>query len=207
MGYGPELLVQMPKHVRTQLNAIITGRKAIEPIIFKDLERAIHSKITFSMKSKMLRESLRDDFYETEHEYYNSKGFAGVVNTIDNAFAVPANTKSNDFPEIDGVLLNHIFPTDRDLTNLYKSRGDNIQLYHVMQMQMIDATLLKADKSFKVIKLVFSGGSSLGERARSFDSVYTVMDEWNQIVSQFFTRTADSKEVKKVLAGENQEAL
>jgi hypothetical protein len=67
MGYDSELLVQLPKHVRTQLDAIITGHKAIKPIIFKDLEWAIHLKTTFSMKSKMLRESLRDEFYKTEH--------------------------------------------------------------------------------------------------------------------------------------------
>jgi hypothetical protein len=61
-GYDPELLVQLPKHVRTQLNAMITGHKAIKPIIFKDLESVVHSKTTFSMKSKMLREWLRDAF-------------------------------------------------------------------------------------------------------------------------------------------------
>jgi hypothetical protein len=196
-GYDPELLVW------TQLNAIITGRKAIEPFVFKDLERAVHSKTTFSMKSKTLRESLRDEFYESENEYYNSKGFPRAVNTVGDAFASPANSnaKYNDFPEIDSVLPNHIFPTDEDLINLYKARGDDIELYHEMQMQMIDAVLLKADKSFKVIKLVFSGGSGLGERSRSFDSIYSVMNERNQIVAQFFTRTADTKEVKRVLVG------
>jgi hypothetical protein len=107
------------------------------------------------------------------------------------------------FLEIDGIQPNHIFLADRsNLINLYKSWGENIQLYHDMQMQMIYATLWKADKIFKVIKLVFGGGSSLGEQAWSFNSIYTEMnDKWNQIVSQFLTRTADKREVKKVLEG------
>jgi hypothetical protein len=69
----------LPKRVRTQLNAKITGHKAIKPIIFKDLERAAHSKTTFSMKSNMLRESQRDEFYETEHDYFNRTGNTSLL--------------------------------------------------------------------------------------------------------------------------------
>jgi hypothetical protein len=71
-------------------------------------------------------------------------------------------------------------------------------------MQLVGGKVLMADKSYKAVKCVFTAtsvdGKSRGQGGtQSYDSVYTVMNEHNQIVSIHFVRSGDMKEVQVIL--------
>lgn len=79
------------------------------------------------------------------------------------------------------------------LQELFCHRMDQLEGFYDLHMQMVDANVLKGDKSYKVCKVVYKDG------VKAFDSLYTVMNERNQIVAQYFTRTASMKEVETIL--------
>ena len=81
---------------------------------------------------------------------------------------------------------------------------DLLPLYECM-LQMIGGRVLRGDKSYKVVKFVFTAsnieGRSMGQGStRSCDSVYTVMNEHNQIVAIHFVRSGDNSEMEDILS-------
>jgi hypothetical protein len=90
-------------------------------------------------------------------------------------------------------------PNKADLIKRFMARGEEFSEFYDVHMQMVDAILLKSGKSFKVVKFVYTGGGGAAERVRSFDSVFTDMNERTQIIAQYFTRTSATAEVKTIL--------
>jgi hypothetical protein len=68
---------------------------------------------------------------------------------------------------------------------------------------MMGGRILCANKSYKVIKFVFitkgDGRSQGKESVQAFDSVYTFMNKYNQIVSIKFVRAGDYEEMETIL--------
>ena len=65
-------------------------------------------------------------------------------------------------------------------------------------LQLIGGVTLCGDKSCKVVKFIFVGGSR-GCVVRAFDSVCTVMNEFKQIVTIHFVLAGDHEEVESIL--------
>jgi hypothetical protein len=53
---------------------------------------------------------------------------------------------------------------EADLIKCFRARGEDVSELYDIHMQMVDAILLKSDKSFKVVKFVYTGGGGAGER-------------------------------------------
>jgi len=70
--------------------------------------------------------------------------------------------------------------------------------YYERCLQLIGGVTLCGDKSHKVVKFIFVGGSR-GCAVRAFDSVHTVMNEFNQIVTIHFVLAGDCEEVESIL--------
>lgn len=75
--------------------------------------------------------------------------------------------------------------------------------YYERCLQLISGRILCGDKSYKVIKFVFVRGAEENTLVRAFDSVYTIMNEYNQVVAINFTRAGDYDEVEEILKGIN----
>jgi NADH:ubiquinone oxidoreductase subunit C len=71
-------------------------------------------------------------------------------------------------------------------------------------IQLVGGKVLRADKSYKAVKFVFTttsvDGKSRGQGStKAYDLVYTVMNEHNQIVSIHVVQSGDMKEVQVIL--------
>ena len=62
---------------------------------------------------------------------------------------------------------------------------------------MISGRVLRADKSYKVVKFVFLESHS--GPVKAFDSIYTMMNEFNQVIAIHFVRTGDYGEMEEIL--------
>lgn len=70
-------------------------------------------------------------------------------------------------------------------------------------MQLLGGCVLWGDRSYKVIKFVFTPSSGKkvagGETVRSFDSIYTIMNEHGLIIAIYFIHSRANKEISGIL--------
>jgi hypothetical protein len=71
-------------------------------------------------------------------------------------------------------------------------------------LQLIGGIILCANKSYKVVKFIYTAtdveGQTRGqESVRAYDSIYSIMNEFGQIVSASFVQGGDYEEMERVL--------
>jgi hypothetical protein len=96
------------------------------------------------------------------------------------------------------------FPSRQYLIETFIRRIVDLLPFFERSMQLVGGKVLRADKLYKAVKFVFTAtsvdGKSRGQGStKAYDSVYTMMNEHNQIVSLHFVRSGDMKEVQVIL--------
>jgi hypothetical protein len=100
--------------------------------------------------------------------------------------------------------LPYNFPSRQYVQSTFIFRVIDLLSFYERNLQMIGGKILRADKSFKVIKFLFTASEVEGRSAgsgstRAYESVYTVMNERCEIVSIHFVRSGDYEEMKRIL--------
>ena len=195
-GYDPMLLTMLPASVRDSLGVVLSNKQGLSVGTFNQLERSILHGSNFSAEASKLDESLKDTYFHQILQYYSAMAHEAQHRqqlNIAEATAGRNLKKPAQAPSFDEVVSTRAGLSDKYLRNLFCLEQKQKALFFDAHMGMLPSSILKGDKSYKVAKVVFKDG------CRSFDSLYTVMNECNQIVAQYFTRTASMDEVETVL--------
>jgi hypothetical protein len=196
-GYDPELLTMLPAGTQNSLGAILTRNQGMSTDALAALERNIMHGSNFLSEAAKLDESLKDSYFKCIHWYYNSMAHEAAHRdqlTLEELTAGRNLKRPAKAPSFDEAVSSRAGLSDDYIRSVYSNRQDDKAYFLDVHMAMLSSSILKGDKSYKVTKVVFKDG------CRSFDSLYTVMNERNQIVAQYFCRSASMKEVETILA-------
>lgn len=204
-NHSPEVLSLLPPNIRSTIGAVITPRRALSTGLIKSIvEEAAHNTSFLAMRSKFV--AIQKEKF---HEIIGSRGFAGSASNevLRNTLygCPPANNLLLETIRYDDVIPADL-PSRQYLQSAFIARIMDLLPYFERSLQMIGGTALCGDKSYKAIKFVYTAnsveGRSLGSGSfRAYDSVYTVMNENNQVVAINFVLSGDNSEVESILEG------
>ena len=195
-------MMHYPPQVRKVLGSVVTGKRAVADKLMMDLSAMVPNKTAFSSAAKILREKSRSTLVHIEHQF--AATLTSPTHQAKIATMLGERERLSDFPAIDAIFPRG-FLSHQYLERIYLDRHVELLPYFERSLQQIGATLLRADKSYKVVRYIFSchGRNDVGlgqGSTRSYDSLYTVMNEHNQVVAIKFCRSGDNDEMERLLA-------
>ena len=198
-GHDPEVLKFLTSEVRGILGLIVTKRRAITQAFSNRIIEDVAAKCSFQsihQKTSILRKNLFPRIQREIDSYHNIKTVANsLVKLQDSEHERALRWELGDVvaevPSADYIEKHFVLCTLKLLP------------YYERCLQLVSGCILSGDKSYKVIKFIFVQGADGNTVVRAFDSVYTIMNEFNQVVAINFTRAGDYDEVEEILKGIN----
>ena len=199
-GHCAEVLARLTPDIRSSLGLVLTKRCAVTTALADHIFEEVSRKMPFLAIRGSLATKQKDKFFKLQREfqaYYNNQTLQGTLHAItNNEFTTAMHMHFSSV--VRGMFLSRQY-----VQQVYVSRVLALLPYYERCLQMMGGRILCADKSYKVIRFVFitkGDGRSRGEESvRAFDSVYTCMNEYSQIVSINFVRAGDYKEMETIL--------
>jgi hypothetical protein len=199
-GHCAEVLAHLTPDIRSSLGLVMTKKCAVTTALADHIFECASRKMSFLAIRGSLATKQKDIFFKTQREfqaYHNNQTLQGTLHGITN------NEFSKGMGMHFAMVVRGMFLSRQYVQQVYVNRVLALLPYYERCLQMMGGIILCADKSYKVIKFVFitkGDGRSRGEESvRAFDSVYTCMNEYNQIVSINFVRAGDYEEMETIL--------
>jgi hypothetical protein len=198
-GHDPEVLKFLTSEVRGILGLVVTKRRAITQAFSNRIIEDVAAKCSFHSihkKTSILRNNLLPRIQRDIDAYQNNKAVAGSLVKMHNL----EHEKALRWELCDVVGE---VPSPEFIEKHFVLCTLKLLPYYERCLQLVSGCILCGDKSYKVIKFIFVPGADGNMVVRAFDSVYTIMNEFNQVVAINFTRAGDYDEVEEILKGIN----
>jgi hypothetical protein len=197
-GHDPMVLRYLTCDIRRRLlGLVLTKRRAITIKLSERIWEDVTNKSSFSSVRKKGASLRRNLVFETKEEidsFYRKNRISQLRLTQ------MSLTDYNKAMRLELSDLVEDFPSAQYVERHFILRALKMLPYYERCLQLVSGRILCGDKSYKVIKFVFVQDKD-GSAVRAFDSVYTVMNEYNQVVAINFVRAGDYEEVEQILKG------
>ncbi|KAI7874434.1 uncharacterized protein EV154DRAFT_569718 [Mucor mucedo] len=193
-GYDKGLVQQLPRIYAKEFPAILTESSGISTRLAKLMRPLFQSGVGPQRLSKVLRVIHTEHIDELQFQYYKK-----MVEKLQNPTMIDCLRKKRDggsvsYDEIssfgDKQKYAGYIPCANYLSHVYSSLIEEFVLFMDQLTSMTDGIILKGDHSFKIIKhMGKTNGTSV------FSSLYTVMNEYEEIRMQVLAHTKSLKEL------------
>lgn len=193
-GYDKGLVQQLPRIYAKEFPAILTESSGISTKLAKLMRPLFQSGVGPQRLSKVLRVMHTEHFDELQFQYYNK-----MVEKLQNPTMIDCLRKKRDGGSVsydefssfgDKQKYAGYIPCANYLSHVYSSLIEEFVPFMDQLTSMTDGIILKGDHSFKIIKhMGKTNGTSV------FSSLYTVMNEYEEIRMQVLAHTKSLKEL------------
>lgn len=191
----PEVLEQLPDFVVEQLPVILTHRGAIDKDV-ADLmvEEVLSPGGDFSSVERRLRELRNQDFVRTQQLYYQF--YDWITSPVDGQPRINAHKEPKSFGKLEDMdEYWGCVPTSQWLSGIFTSVLDEALSWCRRYQTTIFGRILRSDHTHEVCKYIRNS-----DHQKVYSAVLTIMNEWGQIVAQWFVETKSYAEVNDAFA-------
>jgi hypothetical protein len=192
---NPTFVASLPPHVRLLYPAFLTRKLALDLLIVRMMVAHINGGFGTNQIAKMIREMHMLRYHErfvTFLSLIKTRRLRGEQALFGAQTLKPEDTCFTKFFDKDGY--NGYLPTGQYFTTVYNRYTESVRDALDNEVIKRTGTIIKADHSHKVTKRLskFNG-------CAIFDGVFTLLNENEEIVGQFFTISKSLQEVKGAL--------
>ena len=193
------ILEKLPWTARSQLPAVVTHRAAILSSVLELVKRNVINGKSFQDESDALHELHRTSYYQAMrayYEYYKEKAARDETDsgqTKIRQFFKPIKKTIEDFPLLDATAYRSGMGSQY-LIELYLAEARARWLYQARRLCGLGGKVQAGDHTFKTAKNVTSP-----DGARSFEAVWDMVNEYNQVVCLIFTSSKSLDEIAPFL--------
>jgi hypothetical protein len=198
VGHCPEVIAQLPPNIRSSFGIVITKKRAFSTKLVNHIIDQAASKVSFlTMRANLVSAQKR-------HLYESQRSFYGVyANPVMTGKIYGSADPSNSDLTLD-MVVPYSFPSRQYIQQAFVSRILDLLPLFERNLAMTGGSILRADKSYKVVRFIYIANAVEGKTAgqqstKAYDSVYTVMNEYGQIVAIHFIRGGDFEEMERIL--------
>lgn len=197
----PEVLAKLPALVLSRLGMVLKRQRGMTDELLNTVVDHAISKQSFSSMSENLKSKQIHSFCKRLIDFKQLRHHnATVRRTIcGNASNKHSNLCYND---VAGAGV----PCRQWLQGCFVGRALDLLDYIERFIQMLGGKVLRANRSYTLIKFIFTAANSAtldNSSFRAFDSVYTVMNEHGLIIAIHFVRSGAAEEIEKILSSIN----
>ena len=190
MANDEKIIRQLPKFLQCQYPAYLTQRGGLSKVVGDMLRPLIQNSVGPKRFHKLLVKLHTLKHSRSEFQYLNSAAFLKENPTIKMMLKPNKNilpfSSFNDAKGYAGYV-----PSAQYLRSFYTTYTEEIRHLLNKQMMVLDASYLKGDHSFKIIKLM---GKVDG--TPTFTALYTVLNEYEEVRVQFLVPTKSISHLK-----------
>jgi len=190
MGYAPDVIARAPETVQLwwrDVGVRCTFRSAMSWEIIDDTIRSISHGSSLSAVRKQTLER-----YKEQHKQQEQLWISYVKDMSRQPSAAAPVVKEPFYPFGSAEYGGSCFSVSY-LVMAFIETVESYLDYYSRKIQMIDGLHLKCDHSFKITKRICMDGE------RVFEAMFTIMNEYGQIVAYWLTEGSDLKEVRENL--------
>lgn len=195
-GHDPDVMRFLTDDIRDMLDLVVTKRRAITRAFSDEIfEQAALKSSFLSIRKKAVshRQNLFYKILKRIDAYRKNK-------TVQSSLFIMSRVEHEKALKLNVQDVVAEIPLRQYLEKHFLLRALNLLPYYERCLQLVSGRVLCGDKSYKVIRFVFVQGADT-TAVRAFDSVYTVMNEYNQVVAINFVRAGDYDEMESILKG------
>lgn len=193
-GYDKDLMQQLPKMYVKEFPAILTESSGISTKLAKLMRTLFQSGVGPQRLSRVLRAMHTERFDELQFQYYDKMVDRITNPTISDYYSKKKDVDTNSYDEFstfsDKTKYAGYVPCANYLSYAYSSLIEEYVPFMDQLNSMLNGVVLKGDHSFKIIKhMGKTNGTSV------FSSLYTVMNEYEEIRMQVLAHTKSLREL------------
>ena len=185
-SYDPEAIARSPPYIRTifaDVGSYVTHKSAIKNSVLRRQRSAVANGMGFSGFRRMLEEA-----HLEEHQRRHRAHFYCCASSLD-----PSVRENYYFPEYDDTDYGGFLPSEAWMADAYIDQIERLIPFFNRCMEKLDGKILCGDHSHKIAKLVHVGGE------RAFEGLYSLMNEYGQIIGWWFVHSTNLSEVREKL--------
>ena len=183
-----QIIRQLPHFLQCQYPGYMTHKSGISKTVGDLLRPCMQNSVGPKRFRKILRELHKLKYSRAEFQYLNMAMFRNYNPSL----RTRLNPNIQPFSEFENPKgYGGYIPLAQYLRSFYTSYTEEIRHLLDKQMMVLDATYLKGDHSFKIIKLIGKiEGSSI------FTALYTIVNEYEEVRLQYLVPTKSLNHLK-----------
>jgi hypothetical protein len=188
-GYNAEVVKQLPPEIQYQLPADLQRSTGLDKDLVSLLKRQVVKGQSFADFRAMISECKSEKYWRDHHEYV-SAGIGVFTRYNQRSETAPGGMFLKTPSQIKkfGDFL-YIVPTVESLKKAYMSVSMESYQTKVRKIMSLTGKVLSGDHTFAVAKVPHAG------HQRIFEAMYSVQNEYNQIIGYYMTMTKSLNEV------------